>query len=657
MAAAAAAGPPAAGISRNPRRRTRRGQEPPAKRQKAEADDTVALHAGSSVSLHAAWERLSAAVCPEDKDERALWWSAHGNADSAQRAVAHLGEHAYSCFTLLRGICDLDYKAGAADIFVGREKELATIESFVKAVYAPGSCSDGSSGFLYISGRPGSGKTSAVEHVLKQASQSAKGQLFAWSYMDCAERQSEDQVLIWTTICEELAQVAQGEWPHHLRRAARPRGGAGGKLGDAASVLKAIEQVIDEDIEHTKHGLPPTTAPLRMPLIMVLDELDHAVTRKRGRGTESNPFLFNMLELARESPKLSFIGIANRENLIDTAADPGRRDRVQSRANVRREQLPFAAYRPDQLEDILRARFGKLHKETALPGEPVRRLLEASQLVSRGGDGLVREEVYHMVAHLAHRHWEGDCRKLLELADLALQQRLDTLPNVSMTDSSTVRRSADLIPTCENWQDNFQLGSAQVQAVRKQFVSAGSVQKELEVTRYERAALAAVLIQATCTGADDRVVRRTAVAQRLERLLRHPDLQQGMDLPPAVPNLRMGIWREPEDFDAFWGPDVIGLACSRVTFAFCLDLVQHLVHRGLMRPADGLLCDTHITYAGGEFAAGTIGTARSLAKVVFKDPVLRQVEAVQKTLEHVAKDQGIVDIQAGHMPFRPVQSG
>lgn len=179
-----------------------------------------------------------------------------------------------------------------------RDKELAVIENFMRPLIErkPGS--------MYISGRPGTGKTACVTHILSNKTFSGKFELI---FVNCMLLRTP------ASIFQHIAQQLDTKWN-----------------ASAKEALPFLEDRLTD------------TGPM---IVLVLDEIDQMSTRDQS-------VLYAIFELpALKNSRLIWIGLANALDLTDRALV-----RLQSRVNFKPVLLNFSPYSKQDIATILSQR-------------------------------------------------------------------------------------------------------------------------------------------------------------------------------------------------------------------------------------------------------------------------------------------------------------
>ncbi|KAI9554820.1 hypothetical protein GHT06_020097 [Daphnia sinensis] len=180
-----------------------------------------------------------------------------------------------------------------------RDKELTVIENFMRPLI-----DERKPGSMYISGRPGTGKTACVTHVLSNTNFSGK---FKSIFINCMLLQTP------ASIFQHIAQQLDPKWN-----------------ASAKEALPFLEDRLTD------------TGPM---IVLVLDEIDQMSTRDQS-------ILYSIFELpALKNSRLILIGLANALDLTDRALV-----RLQSRVNFKPVLLNFSPYSKQDIATILSQR-------------------------------------------------------------------------------------------------------------------------------------------------------------------------------------------------------------------------------------------------------------------------------------------------------------
>ncbi|XP_045029266.1 cell division control protein 6 homolog [Daphnia magna] len=180
-----------------------------------------------------------------------------------------------------------------------RDKELAVIENFMRPLI-----DERKPGSMYISGRPGTGKTACVTHILSNKTFSGRFELI---FVNCMLLRTP------ASIFQHIAQQLDAKWNASAREA-----------------LPFLEDRLTD------------TGPM---IVLVLDEIDQMSTRDQS-------VLYAIFELpALKNSRLILIGLANALDLTDRALV-----RLQSRVNFKPVLLNFSPYSKQDIATILSQR-------------------------------------------------------------------------------------------------------------------------------------------------------------------------------------------------------------------------------------------------------------------------------------------------------------
>ncbi|XP_046458697.1 cell division control protein 6 homolog isoform X2 [Daphnia pulex] len=203
-----------------------------------------------------------------------------------------------------------------------RDKELDVIETFLQ-----NHIDNGTSGSMYISGRPGTGKTACVTHILANRTFSGK---FKSIFINC--------MLLHTpfSVFQQVAQQLDPKWNTTAKEA-----------------LSYLEDRLTESGSM---------------IVLVLDEIDQMSTRDQS-------VLYALFELpALTNSRLILIGLANALDLTDRSLI-----RLQSRVHFKPVLLNFSPYSKQEIATIVSQRIQEA------VGEDVGNVIAPSALQYLGG--------------------------------------------------------------------------------------------------------------------------------------------------------------------------------------------------------------------------------------------------------------------------------
>lgn len=182
---------------------------------------------------------------------------------------------------------------------IGRETELSQLENFIQS-----HLEKETSGSLYVSGPPGTGKTACLSKIMLKPKYKKAFQIV---YVNCTTMKSA--ATIYSKIIEELELKA-------------PKSGKNSKA--------MIEKYLVES-----HKM----------LLLVLDEMDQLETKNQA-------VLYSIFEWpSKPGSKLVLVGIANALDLTDRILP-----RLQARCELKPTLLHFKPYAKDQIMDIITER-------------------------------------------------------------------------------------------------------------------------------------------------------------------------------------------------------------------------------------------------------------------------------------------------------------
>ncbi|KAK0180380.1 hypothetical protein PV327_006024 [Microctonus hyperodae] len=242
----------------------------------------------------------------------------------------------------------------------GREIQLNELHAFIKE-----HLDNQSSGSLYVSGPPGTGKTASLSKImLRNEFKSA----FKIIYINCTKVKSA--CAIYSTILEEL-------------NVPRPKSGKNNKA--------LIEKYLA-----TSHKM----------ILLVLDELDQLESKRQ-------TVLYSIFEWpAMPNSKLLLVGIANALDLTDRILP-----RLQARCELKPKLMHFAPYTKQQIVDIITERLKEANVSDVFTGMAMQLL--AGKVAAVSGDVRRALDISRRVVELAE----------LEKSAPVLQPAVDNLTN------------------------------------------------------------------------------------------------------------------------------------------------------------------------------------------------------------------------------------
>lgn len=178
----------------------------------------------------------------------------------------------------------------------GRETELLQLENFIQ-----GHLNEESSGSLYVSGPPGTGKTASLSTIMAKSKYKSS---FKTVFINCTAMKSASA--IYSKIIQEL------------------------NLPVPKST-KSSKAIIEQYLK-TRHKM----------LLLVLDEIDQLETKNQS-------VLYSIFEWpSKPKSKLVLIGIANSLDLTDRMLP-----RLNAKCELKPKLLHFASYSKQQIENII----------------------------------------------------------------------------------------------------------------------------------------------------------------------------------------------------------------------------------------------------------------------------------------------------------------
>lgn len=186
--------------------------------------------------------------------------------------------------------------SSAPESLPGREGELAELENFIQL-----HLKEGSSGSLYVSGPPGTGKTASLSQIMSKPKYKSS---FKTVYINCTAMKSASA--IYSKMIEEL----------------------GLEVPKSAKNSKAI---IEKHLK-SKHKM----------LLLILDEIDQLETKNQS-------VLYSIFEWpSKPESKLILVGIANSLDLTDRLLP-----RLNAKCELKPKLMHFASYTKQQIENII----------------------------------------------------------------------------------------------------------------------------------------------------------------------------------------------------------------------------------------------------------------------------------------------------------------
>ncbi|XP_050307032.1 cell division control protein 6 homolog [Anthonomus grandis grandis] len=238
----------------------------------------------------------------------------------------------------------------------GREKEIQEISEFIK-----GHLENESSGSIYISGPPGTGKTASLNLILEQEDINTKVQQI---YVNCTAIKSATSV--YSRLNKELNLKVTGK--------------------SEKDNLAAFEKYLKQ-----KHKT----------VLIVLDEIDQLETK-------NHSILYTIFELpSRLNSKIILVGIANALDLTDRMLP-----RLQARCELKPRLLHFAPYTKEQIVHIFTSRL----KEAGVLDvfSPVALQMLAGKVASISGDVRRALDIGRRVVELIDENKKSDIFKSVE---------------------------------------------------------------------------------------------------------------------------------------------------------------------------------------------------------------------------------------------------
>ncbi|GAB1868508.1 Cell division control protein [Camponotus japonicus] len=228
----------------------------------------------------------------------------------------------------------------------GREEELAKLQAFFQR-----HLEQGTSGSLYVSGPPGTGKTASLFKIMRQSDLKSKLKIV---YINCTSMKSA--AAIYAKIIQELAITTATK---------------SGKNGKA---------IVERYLTSKKSML-----------LLVLDEIDQLESKKQS-------VLYSIFEWPSiPNSKLILVGIANALDLTDRILP-----RLQARCELKPMLMHFAPYTKQQISDIISSRLNQVNANGVFTSSAIQLL--AGKVAAISGDIRRALDISRRVVELAESH-------------------------------------------------------------------------------------------------------------------------------------------------------------------------------------------------------------------------------------------------------------
>lgn len=246
----------------------------------------------------------------------------------------------------------------------GREKEYSELIDFMET-----HLENKTSGSLYVSGQPGTGKTACMSKILNSNEYSQK---FKKVYINCTSVPSIGS--IYKKICGELNIKIDG-------------------VKTEKEFLTTIEKFLS-----TNHKM----------ILMVLDEVDQLIGKKQS-------ILYSIFEWpARKNSKIVLIGIANALDLTDRMLT-----RLNTNCELKPKLMHFAPYNKQQIIDIFKQRLEDAGVLDVFPQTTIQLL--AAKVSAISGDVRRALDIGRRVVEIAEQQKRGQRKKGdLDLKELGI---------------------------------------------------------------------------------------------------------------------------------------------------------------------------------------------------------------------------------------------
>ena len=232
------------------------------------------------------------------------------------------------------------------DNLPGREEELTKLQKYLLE-----HLDQKTSGSLYISGPPGTGKTACLFKIMQQSDVKSK---FKMVYINCTSMKSA--TAIYAKIIQELS------------------------ISDMTKSGKNSKAIIEKYLV-SKHKT----------LLLVLDEIDQLESKKQF-------VLYSIFEWpSKPNSKLILIGIANSLDLTDRILP-----RLQARCELKPVLMHFAPYSKQQIFDIISTRLNEANAINVFTPPAIQFL--ASKVAAISGDIRKALDISRRVIEMASSH-------------------------------------------------------------------------------------------------------------------------------------------------------------------------------------------------------------------------------------------------------------
>ncbi|XP_024879785.1 cell division control protein 6 homolog [Temnothorax curvispinosus] len=258
----------------------------------------------------------------------------------------------------------------------GREEELTRLQKYLLE-----HLDQETSGSLYISGPPGTGKTACLFKIMQQSDVRSK---FKVVYINCTSMKSA--TAIYAKIIQELC------------------------IPSSTKSRKNSKAVIEKYLT-SKHKT----------LLLVLDEIDQLESRKQS-------VLYSIFEWPSiPDSKLILVGIANALDLTDRILP-----RLQARCELKPALMHFAPYSKQQISDIISARLNEANAVNIFTPSAIQFL--AGKVAAISGDIRRALDISRRVIELAESH---------QVAQV-LRPTNDNDTNIETSKKETIEKPVDL---------------------------------------------------------------------------------------------------------------------------------------------------------------------------------------------------------------------
>lgn len=299
------------------------------------------------------------------------------------------------------------------DALVGREKQSDAIRKFLDANLLGKSGkkrdNDGrGKRSLYISGPPGTGKTTSLSHLLKEYESLTKtgGDPLRIAFVNCMQAlgSSTSASSIYSRIAEAIVAPDAVE-NHKDSKSRKPK--IGSSSNDARKLIESFVR--------------------RRQVLLVLDEVDQL-------DSKDQEVLYSVFEWPYlEGSRLTLMGIANALDLTDRVLP-----RLKTKGRICPEELTFPAYTREEIQAIINARLGSL--AGVFPADGGAGDNATTTIITPGAVRFLAAKISALSGDV--RKALDVCRRSIELAEVAWRKQTILCSSPSSNASSELLRSS-----------------------------------------------------------------------------------------------------------------------------------------------------------------------------------------------------------------------